>query len=357
MLNPPSRKIVHIDMDAFYASVELRDQPELKDKPVVVAWDGARSVICAASYEARKFGLRSAMSVSRAKQLCPHAIYIAPNFDKYRDVSRQIHQIFRQYTDLIEPLSLDEAYLDVTVNFKQLASATEVAQAIRADIRRQTSLTASAGVAPNKFLAKIASDWNKPDGIFVVKPQQVLEFLQPLPLKKIPGVGQVTLQKMQKLGLSTIHDLTQLSQAELAHHFGKYGYRLYDLARGIDDSPVKAQRQRQQLSTETTFMQDKHFNELHKVWSVLASKLWREISHKKLNARTITIKLKTSQFKIITRSMTYSSPFTSQDDLNTAIFTLLARLEFEDNSFFRLAGVGVGELSQQSSQPQLSLLD
>lgn len=357
IVNPASRKIVHIDMDAFYASVELRDQPELKGKPVVVAWDGARSVICAASYEARKYGLRSAMSVSRAKQLCPSAIYIAPNFDKYREVSRQIHQIFRQYTDLIEPLSLDEAYLDVTVNFKQLPSATEVAQAIRSDIFQHTGLTASAGVAPNKFLAKIASDWNKPNGIFVVKPQQVLEFLQPLALKKIPGVGQVTLQKMQKLGLNTIHDLTQLSQAELAHHFGRYGYRLYDLARGIDDSLVKPQRQRQQLSTETTFMQDKHLNELQEVWLTLSTKLWREINHKKLSARTITIKLKTSQFKIITRSMTYSSPFSSQDDLNTALFTLLSKLEFEDNPFFRLAGVGVGELSPQSKQQQLSLLD
>ena len=356
MVNPVSRKIVHIDMDAFYASVELRDQPELKGKPVVVAWDGARSVICAASYEARKYGLRSAMAVSRAKQLCPDAIYISPNFDKYRDVSRHIHQIFRQYTDIIEPLSLDEAYLDVTTNFRQLASATEVAQAIRSDIRQQTGLTASAGVAPNKFLAKIASDWNKPDGIFVIKPAQVLEFLQPLPLKKIPGVGQVTLQKMQNMGLNTISDLAHLSQAELAHHFGRYGYRLFNLARGIDDSPVKAQRQRQQLSTETTFMHDKHLSELQDIWSALISKLWRDISHKKLSARTLTIKLKTSQFKIITRSITYSSAFTSEADLTTALHSLLDKLEFDDKPVFRLAGVGVGELSPYSEQQQLSLL-
>ena len=357
MVNPASRKIVHIDMDAFYASVELRDQPELQGKPVVVAWDGARSVICAASYEARKYGLRSAMAVSRAKQLCPHAIYISPNFDKYRDVSQQIHQIFRQYTNIIEPLSLDEAYLDVTTNLQQLASATEVAQAIRADIRQQTSLTASAGVAPNKFLAKVASDWNKPDGIFVIKPAQVLEFLQPLPLKKIPGVGQVTLQKMQHLGLTTISDLLHLSQAELAHHFGRYGYRLFDLARGIDNSPVKSQRQRQQLSTETTFMHDRQLCELQDIWSALISKLWREISQKKLSARTITIKLKTSQFKLITRSMTYSAAFSSERDLHTALHALLDRLEFDDNPAFRLAGVGVGELSQHGEQQQLSLLE
>lgn len=357
MVNPASRKIVHIDMDAFYASVELRDQPELKGKPVVVAWDGARSVICAASYEARKYGLRSAMAVSRAKQLCPHAIYISPNFDKYREVSRQIHQIFRQYTDIIEPLSLDEAYLDVSTNFRQLASATEVAQAIRADIRQHTSLTASAGVAPNKFLAKIASDWNKPDGIFVIKPAQVQAFLQPLPLKKIPGVGQVTLQKMQHLGLSTINDLLQLSQAELAHHFGRYGYRLFDLARGIDNSAVKSQRQRQQLSTETTFMQDKQLSELQDIWLSLISKLWREISQKRLSARTITIKLKTSQFKLLTRSMTYTAAFGSEEDLRTALHALLGKLEFDGNPVFRLAGVGVGELSPYSEQQQLSLLE
>ncbi len=345
-------------MDAFYASVELRDQPELKGKPVVVAWDGARSVICAASYEARKFGLRSAMSVAKAKLLCPHAIYIAPHFDKYRSASQQIHQIFRQYTSLIEPLSLDEAYLDVSTNFKNLASATEVAEAIRHDIFQQTGLTASAGVAPNKFLAKIASDWNKPNGIFVIKPHQIEEFLKPLPLKKIPGVGQVTLLKLQKLGLSTVEDLYQLSQSELAHHFGRYGYRLYDLARGIDEHPVKAERKRQQLSTETTFMQDKHLSELHDTWLYLADKLWQEMLKKKISARTVTIKLKTTQFKVISRSMTYSSVFLSVDAFKQALLALVGKLQIESGLFFRLAGVGVGELSSQADQQrQLSLLD
>src|SRR5690606_11514745 len=229
-----TRKIVHIDMDAFYASVELRENPQLRGLPVVVAWESIRSVIVAASYEARKYGLRSAMSVRRARQLCPHAIYIAPNFTLYRDVSRQVRAIFMQYTDRIEPLSLDEAYLDVTVNHKGIASATEVARRIQQEIFQQTSLTASAGVAPNKFLAKIASDWNKPNGICVIPPSKVLAFLQDLPLEKIPGVGRVTLAKFHRLNVKTIADLRQRSQWELTYHFGRHGHRLYELARGID---------------------------------------------------------------------------------------------------------------------------
>ena len=195
------RKIIHIDMDAFYASVELREQPHLKGLPVVVAWEGARSVICAASYEARQFGLHSAMSVATAKRLCPQAVYVPPHFDLYRQVSAQIHAVFRRYTDLIEPLSLDEAYLDVTHNFKNIPYASEVAKEIRAAIFEETGLTASAGIAPNKFLAKIASDWRKPNGQFVLPPHKVMAFLETLSLGKIPGVGKVTLKKMQSLGM------------------------------------------------------------------------------------------------------------------------------------------------------------
>ena len=194
-----TRKIIHIDMDAFYASVELREQPHLRGKPVVVAWEGPRSVICAASYEARQFGLRSAMAVATAKRLCPQAVYIPPHFDLYRRISQQIHAIFARHTDLIEPLSLDEAYLDVTRNFQNIPYAGEVARMIRAEIRRETGLTASAGVAPNKFLAKIASDWRKPDGQFVLPPQKVAAFLETLPLEKIPGVGKITLHKMHRI--------------------------------------------------------------------------------------------------------------------------------------------------------------
>lgn len=353
------RKIVHIDMDAFYASVEIRDQPDLRGQPVVVAWDGPRSVICAASYEARQFGLRSAMSVARAKQLCPHAIYIAPSFDKYREVSRQVHDIFHQYTDLIEPLSLDEAYLDVTSNFKNLPTATDVAQAIRAEIFAQTRLTASAGVAPNKFLAKIASDWNKPNGLCVIKPSQVTQFLPNLPVGKIPGVGQVTLQKMQALNIHTVGELAQHSQAELAHHFGRYGYRLYDLARGIDERPVNASRKRQQISKETTFSEDKFLPELGEHWHHLANQVWEQMQKKQMSARTVTIKLKTSQFKTITRSITYSSHIPHYTEFQAAVLLMIERLALELNHqlMFRLAGVGVAELALQQQQAQLRLLE
>lgn len=352
------RKIVHIDMDAFYASVELLDQPHLIGQPVVVAWEGDRSVICAASYPARQFGLHSAMSVAKAKLLCPQAVYIAPNFDKYRAVSHQIHTIFSQYTDLIEPLSLDEAYLDVSYNLKGLASATEVAQAIRADIEKQTGLTASAGVAPNKFLAKIASDWHKPNGLCVIKPHQVKDFLPKLKVGKIPGVGRVTLQKMHQLNIKTVNDLSQHSQAELAHHFGRYGYRLFDLARGIDDRPVNADHQRQQISIETTFMQDKSLSELVEIWHKLANDVWQKLQQKQMNARSVVIKLKTNGFKIITRSITYRSDIPNLSSLQQAVSSIINKLDVEPSIKFRLAGVGVTELSTvEQSVQQLRLLD
>lgn len=352
------RKIVHIDMDAFYASVEIRDQPNLRGLPVVVAWDGPRSVICAASYEAREFGLHSAMSVAKARQLCPNAVYIAPNFDKYRAVSQQVHAIFTQYTELIEPLSLDEAYLDVSQNFKNLPTATAVAEAIRADIFAQTGLTASAGVAPNKFLAKIASDWNKPNGIWVIKPHQVADFLPLLPVKKIPGVGQVTVQKMQRLNIHCVADLAAHSQAELVHHFGRYGYRLYDLARGIDDRAVNATRQRQQLSTETTFIQDKSLDELHDVWLSLSDKVWEQMQQKQLGARSVVIKLKSNDFKIINRSLTYDTDISSLSALQHTVFNIVSRLELPAQHRFRLAGVGVAALSHRNEPvQQLRLLD
>src|SRR5580658_3396653 len=209
------RKIVHVDMDAFYASVEQRDDPQLRGKPVVVAWRGNRSVVCAASYEARRFGVRSAMPAVRAERLCPEAIFVPPDFVRYRAVSRLVRDIFKLHTDLIEPLSLDEAYLDVTENKTGLATATRVARAIRAQIREELSLTASAGVAPNKFLAKIASDWRKPDGLFVIQPDDVDAFLPPLPVGRLPGVGKVTEEKLKQIGVKTIADLQSLG---LTHH-------------------------------------------------------------------------------------------------------------------------------------------
>src|SRR5947208_13842938 len=230
--------IIHVDMDAFYASVEQRDDPQLRGKPVIVAWQGNRSVVCAASYEARSFGIRSAMPAMRAERLCPEAIFIAPDFTRYRAVSRSVREIFQRHTDLIEPLSLDEAYLDVTENKTGLPTATLVARTIREQIRQQLNLTASAGVEPNKCLAKLASDWRKPDGLFVIQPEDVDAFLLRLPVGRLPGVGKVTEEKLAKLGLRTVKELRGLELAALELEFGRYGVRLYELARGIDESEV-----------------------------------------------------------------------------------------------------------------------
>jgi DNA polymerase-4 len=248
-----SRKIVHIDMDAFYASVEHRDDPNLRGKPVVVAWKGNRSVVCAASYEARKFGVRSAMPAITAERLCPEAIFVPPDFVRYKEASRGAREIFHRHTDFIEPLSLDEAYLDVTENKTGLPTATRVAKTIRQQIREELNLTASAGVAPNKFLAKIASDWRKPDGLFVIQPHEVQDFLLPLPVGRIPGVGQVTESRMKAVGIATVGDLYRLELSDLQNHFGSYGIRLYQLARGIDHNPVVANRVSKSISAEDTF--------------------------------------------------------------------------------------------------------
>ena len=250
------RKIVHVDMDAFYASVEQRDNPELRGKPVVVAWRGKRSVVCAASYEARRFGVRSAMAAKYAEHLCPQAVFVPPDFTRYKAVSRAAREIFLRHTDLIEPLSLDEAYLDVTENKTGLATATKVASTIRQQIREELNLTASAGVAPNKFLAKIASDWRKPNGLFVIQPAEVEEFLKPLPVGRIPGVGKVTEEKLAALGLRLVGELRACSLEELETRFGRYGQRLYELARGIDENPVVPNRPTQSISAEDTFEQD-----------------------------------------------------------------------------------------------------
>src|SRR5256712_5936266 len=217
-------------MDAFYASVEQRDDPQLRGKPVIVAWRGNRSVVCAASYEARSFGVHSAMPAVRAQRLCPEAIFVAPDFVRYRAVSRSVREIFKRHTDLIEPLSLDEAYLDVTENKTGLPTATLAARAIREQIRQELNLTASAGVAPNKFLAKLASDWRKPDGLFVIQPEDIDAFLLPLPVGRLPGVGKVTGEKLGKLGIQTVRDLRSVDLPALEHHPGRYGRRLHELA-------------------------------------------------------------------------------------------------------------------------------
>jgi DNA polymerase IV len=344
-LVPSERKIVHVDMDAFYASVEQRDRPELRGQPVVVAWTGPRSVVCAASYEARRFGVHSAMSAARARRLCPQAVYVPPDFERYRAVSRQVRAIFAHHTDLIEPLSLDEAYLDVTFNKQGLPSATEVAQAVRTEIRAETGLTASAGVAPNKFLAKIASDWNKPDGLFVIKPSHVQAFLQELPVRKVPGVGKVTQARLEELGIHTVGELGRHTAAELELHFGRYGYRLYELARGIDERPVEPDQAVQQVSAETTFEIDLRLDQLDEVLGRLATKAWEQTRKKGLAGRTVVLKLKTDRFRILTRSHTQPQPVASPQELAELALGMRERVTLPPYTLYRLAGIGLSNFA------------
>jgi DNA polymerase-4 len=285
------RKIIHVDMDAFYASVEQRDNPSLRGKPVIVAWQSKRSVVCAASYEARSFGVHSAMPALQAERLCPTAIFVAPDFPRYREVSRCVREIFKRHTDLIEPLSLDEAYLDVTENKTGLATATLVARAIRQQIRHELSLTASAGVAPNKFLAKLASDWRKPDGLFVIQPGDIDGFLLPLPVGRIPGVGKVTGEKLANLGAQTVRDLRTLDLSVLDDHFGRYGRRLHELALGIDDSPVVPDRPTKSLSVEDTFERDVLLADTETMIRSLAAKLWSVSRKESRTPRTVVDRL------------------------------------------------------------------
>ena len=350
------RKIVHIDMDAFYASVEQRDDPQLRGKPVVVAWRGNRSVVCAASYEARKFGVRSAMPAVRAERLCPNAVFLPPDFPRYRAVSRQVREILQRHTDLIEPLSLDEAYLDVSENKTGLRTATLVARTIREQIRTELHLTASAGVAPNKFLAKIASDWKKPNGLFVIQPEEVDAFLLPLPVGRVPGVGKVTEEKLQNLKVHTIADLRRLDLPVLESRFGRYGVRLYDLARGVDETKVMPDRPTQSISAEDTFEYDVRLAETEHMIRRLAELTWATVRNERRIARTVVLKLKTSEFKILTRSHTPLSPPSSCEELTAIALSLRERVALGPQQRFRLVGVGVSNFLDPediSAQPGL----
>jgi len=349
------RKIVHVDMDAFYASVEQRDDPRLRGQPVVVAWRGNRSVVCAASYEARRFGVRSAMPAVRAERLCPEAIFVAPDFPRYRAVSRQIRDIFKRHTHLIEPLSLDEAYLDVTENKTGLATATRVAQTIRAQIREELSLTASAGVGPNKFLAKIASDWRKPDGLFVIQPKDIDTFLPPLPVVRLPGVGKVTEQRLGELGVKTVGELRSLDMAELERRFGRHGQRLFELARGIDESPVVPDRPTKSISAEDTFEQDVPLSATEPLIRKLAEKTWVASRKEARQARTVVLKLKTSDFRILTRSLTPALPPASCEELTTIALALRERVKDQARQLYRLAGVGLSNFYDPADEPQAEL--
>jgi DNA polymerase-4 len=345
------RKIVHVDMDAFYASVEQRDDASLRGRPVVVAWRGNRSVVCAASYEARRFGVRSAMAAVHAERLCPDAIFIPPDFTRYKAVSQSVREIFKGHTDLIEPLSLDEAYLDVTRNKTGLPTATQVAKTIRRQIREELQLTASAGVAPNKFLAKIASDWRKPDGLFVIQPHDVDPFLTPLTVGRIPGVGKVMETRLKQLGVTTVGDLRTIGQPALQRQFGRYGTRLYELAYGIDHNPVVADRPTKSISAEDTFERDLPLEGLEEMIRRLAEKVWKASRKESRIARTVVLKLKTSEFGIITRSHTPATPPGSNEELTAIALSLRERVSVDSSQRFRLVGVGLSnfqELEQRS---------
>ncbi|MDB5985416.1 MAG: DNA-directed polymerase [Nevskia sp.] len=353
-----ARKVVHIDMDAFYASVEQRDDPQLRGKPVIVAWRGKRSVVCAASYEARRFGVRSAMPAMRAERLCPDGIFVAPDFVRYRAASQAAREIFRRHTDLVEPLSLDEAYLDVSSNKTGLPTATQVAQTIRQQIRAELNLTASAGVAPNKFLAKIASDWRKPDGLFVIRPPQVDDFLKPLPIGRLPGVGNVTEARLTRLGIVTVGDLQALQQAELEQRFGRYGIRLYELARGIDEHAVVPNRPTQSISAEDTFERDVPLEQIEPMIRRLAEKTWAASLQEARIGHTVVLKLKTSDFRILTRSHTPDAPPASLAELTDIALALRERVDLGSEALFRLVGVGLGNFRDPEKQlPQPTLFD
>lgn len=312
-LAPGLRHIIHIDMDAFYASVEQRDDPALRGVPIAVGGAGARGVVAAASYEARKFGVHSAMPSVTARRKCPELVFVPPRFDVYRAVSQQIRTIFARYTLLIQPLSLDEAYLDVTAPLVDRGSATAIAEEIRAAIRLETGLTASAGVSYNKFLAKLASDYRKPDGLFVITPSMGPAFVAELPVGKFHGVGPVTASKMNKLGIHTGLDLRRQTQAFLTAHFGKAGNYFYRLARAEDDRPVVADHPRKSLGAETTFARDLlAWEEVAPALEPVFAKLWAAYSRHGLTARTVTVKIKYANFKQITRSQSCVEAITSR---------------------------------------------
>jgi DNA polymerase-4 len=323
---PQLRKIIHIDMDAFFASVEQRDNPELRGRPLIVGGDPrGRGVVAACSYEARRFGIHSAMSCARASKLCPRAVFVRPRKERYREVSGQIMAIFHDYTDAVEPLSLDEAFLDITRNRKQIPSATWTAEAIRRDIVRQTGLTASAGVSCNKFLAKVASDMHKPDGITVITPEQAIPFIRTLPVRKFFGVGRVTEKKMHGLGIRTGADLARYSREELVDLFGKAGNFFYDIVRGRDDRPVRARRGRKSIGTETTLRSDiRDRAEMLDILRNQAQQVAHALAAKELAARTLTLKIRYSDFTTVTRSVTPGCLFVQARDIMVQVPRLLA---------------------------------
>src|SRR5246500_562159 len=334
-----SRKIIHVDMDAFYASVEQRDNPELRGKPVAVGGSRERGVVAAASYEARKFGVHSAMPSITAKRKCPDLIFVRPRFDAYKAISLQIREIFAEYTPIIGPLSLDEAYLDVTENLKGIVSATQIAEEIRAKIRAETGLTASAGVSYNKFLAKLASDHRKPDGLFVITPKMGQVFVETLPVRKFHGVGPATAKKMARLDIETGLDLRAQTQAFLQQHFGKAGSYYYWAARGIDERPVRADRTRKSVGAENTFPADLlTYEAARDAPREIVGKVWAYAEGAGIRGRTVTLKVKFAQFQVITRSRTGQMQVRTRGELEELGNALLEPL-FPVAKGIRLLGI------------------
>mgnify|MGYP001277558813 CR=1 FL=1 len=358
MDSPAPRKIIHVDMDAFYASVEQRNDPSLRGLPIAVGGGGPRGVVATCSYEARTFGVRSAMPGARARRLCPDLLFVKPRFEVYRAVSVQIREIFARFTDMIQPLSLDEAYLDVTVNKPGIASATRVAQEIRRMIRAETGLTASAGVSYNKLIAKLASDQNKPDGICVVRPAEGAAFIAAMPVRRIHGVGPVTARRMQALGIETGADLRARDLPFLQAHFGSAADFYYRAARGEDDRPVRERQSRKSVSVEDTFFddltdRDALMTELDRI----SASLWTRIEKAQAWGRTVVLKVKFADFRIITRSRSFASPVRSAEQLAQAgRELLLAQLPLPLGA--RLLGLGVHNLEgddESEGDAQLAL--
>ncbi|WP_222166559.1 DNA polymerase IV [Edaphocola aurantiacus] len=352
------RKIIHIDMDAFYASVEQRDFPEYRGKPLVVGGspEGRGGVVATASYEARKFGIRSAMSSKTAQRLCPEAIFVFPRFDAYKAVSNHIREIFRRYTDIIEPLSLDEAYLDVTMDKQGIGSAIEIATQIKDAIRTELQLTASAGVSINKFVAKIASDMNKPDGLTFIGPSRLEAFMEALVVEKFFGVGKVTAAKMKAMGLHTGADLKQLSEAEMIRHFGKPGKFYYQIVRGIDNRAVQPHRETKSVSVEDTYQDDLITKEtMLPELETLSGRLSKRLERYGLKGRTVTVKFKFHDFTLMTRSLSLSEWINDHESILDAVKIILEKAALEDKRV-RLLGVGLSNFDQQhTDEKQLRL--
>jgi len=347
----PIRKIIHVDMDAFYASVEQLDNPELVGKAIAVGGSSKRGVVAAASYEARKFGVRSAMSSVLAKRLCPHLIFVKSNFDRYREFSQQIRKIFFEYTDLVEPLSLDEAYLDVSENKKGNPSATLIAKEIRQKIKEKTGLNASAGISINKFIAKVASDINKPNGQKTVPPEEVLGFLEKLDIKKFYGVGKVTKEKMYRHGIYTGEDLKSKSLEYLQEHFGKSGGYYYHVVRGVHNSAVKPTRTRKSLAAERTFSENIS-SEVYMMerLEAIAEEVERRLTKSNVAGKTITLKIKYSDFTLQTRSKTLPFYISSKSLMLEAVKDLLFQEKMKNS--VRLLGISLSNLNNEKKEQQ-----